>query len=99
MWNKKVINELDDTLTRVPFTLYFQGQIVSREWDFKVKSEIFYISVKNGSIATKQKANISIEIKAPNGTIRFGHDLDLEFSRSNMELAISQLKMVWLPRI
>ena len=32
-------------------------------------------------------------------TIRFdlGHDLDLEFSRSNMELAISLPKMVWLP--
>ena len=27
-----------------------------------------------------------------------GHDLDLEFSRSNMEFAISQPKMVWLPR-
>ena len=27
-----------------------------------------------------------------------GHDLDLEFSRSNIEFAISQLKMVWLPR-
>ena len=33
-------------------------------------------------------------------TIRFdlGHDLDLEFSRSNMEFAISQPKMVRLPR-
>ena len=33
-------------------------------------------------------------------TIRFdlGHDLDLEFSRSNIELAISQPKMVRLPR-
>ena len=27
-----------------------------------------------------------------------GHDLDLEFSRSNIEFAISQPKMVWLPR-
>ena len=27
-----------------------------------------------------------------------GHDLDHEFSRSNMEFAISQPKMVWLPR-
>ena len=27
-----------------------------------------------------------------------GHDHDLEFSRSNMEFAISQPKMVWLPR-
>ena len=28
----------------------------------------------------------------------FGRDLDLEFSRSNMEFAISQPEMVWLPR-
>ena len=27
-----------------------------------------------------------------------GHDLDLEFSRSNIEFAISQPKMVQLPR-
>ena len=42
----------------------------------------------------KRKANISIEIWASNVTIGFelGHDLDLEFSRSNMELAISQAK-------
>ena len=48
----------------------------------------------------KQKANISIELKASNVTIGFdlGHDLILEFSRSNMELAISQPKMVRLPR-
>ena len=31
------------------------------EWDFKVESRICYISAKNGSIATKQKANTSIE--------------------------------------
>ena len=33
-------------------------------------------------------------------TIRFdlGHDLDLEFSRSNMEFAISQPKVVQLPQ-
>ena len=33
-------------------------------------------------------------------TIRFdvGHDLVLEFSRSNIKFAISQPKMVWLPR-
>ena len=30
-------------------------------WIFKVKYGICYISAKNGSIATKQKANISIE--------------------------------------
>ena len=39
----------------------------------------------------KQKANISVGHKASNVTIGFdlGHDLDLEFSRSNMELATS----------
>ena len=69
-------------------------------WIFKVKYGIFYISAKNGPIGTKQKANISIKIQASIETIQFdlGHNLDLEFSRSNMEFAISQLKMVWLPR-
>ena len=68
-------------------------------WIFKVKYGICYISAKNDPIATKQNANILIEIWASNVTIRFdlGHDLDLEFSRSNMELAISQPKMVRLP--
>ena len=32
------------------------------EWDFKVKSGIRYISAKIDSIATKQNANISIEL-------------------------------------
>ena len=47
-----------------------------------------------------QKTNISIELYASNMTIQFdlGHDLDLEFSRSNMEFAISQPKMVRLPQ-
>ena len=47
-------------------------------------------------IATKRKANISIDLKASIVTIGFdlGHDLDLEFSRSNMEFAISLPKMV-----
>ena len=69
-------------------------------WIFKVKYRIGYISAKNGPIATKRKANISIDLKTSNVTIRFDlcHDLDLEFSRSNMELAISLPKMVRLPR-
>ena len=48
----------------------------------------------------KQKANISIELWAWNVTIRFdlGHDFDYEFSGSNLEFAISQPKMVWLPQ-
>ena len=68
-------------------------------WIFKVKYQIGYISTKNGAIATKRKANISIDLKTSNVTIGFdlGHDLDLEFSSSNMELAISLWKMVWLP--
>ena len=59
-----------------------------------------YISTRNGLIATKWKANISIELWASNVTIGFDldHDLDLEFSRSSMEFAISQSKMVRLPR-
>ena len=52
-------------------------------WRFKVKYGICYISAKNGAIATKRKANISINVNASNVTIEFdlGHDLDLEFSR------------------
>ena len=69
-------------------------------WIFKIKYRICYISEKNGPIATKQKANILIELQGSNVTIGFdlGHDLDLEFSRSNIEFAISQPKMIWLPR-
>ena len=69
-------------------------------WIFKVKYGICYISVKNGAIATKRKANISIDLKASNVTIGFdlGHDHDLQFSRSNMEFAIYLPKMVWLSR-
>ena len=68
--------------------------------NFKVKYRICYISAKNGPIATKRKANISIELWGSNVTSGFdlGHDLDLEFSRSNIEFAISQPKMVRLPR-
>ena len=68
-------------------------------WIFKVKYRICYISAKNGQIATKRKASISIELYGSNVTIGFdlGHDLDLEFSSSNPEFAISQPKMVRLP--
>ena len=69
-------------------------------WIYKVKYRIGYISAKNGPIATKRKANTSTELYASNETIGFdlGLDLDLEFSRSNIELAISQPKMVRLHR-
>ena len=52
-------------------------------------------SAKNGPIATERKANISIELWASNVTIGFylDHDLDLEFSRLNMEFAIYQPKI------
>ena len=69
-------------------------------WLFKVKYGICHISAKNGPIATKWKANISIEPWDSNVTIRFdlGHNIDLEFSRSNMKFAISQRKVVRLLR-
>ena len=70
-------------------------------WICKVKYGICYISAKNGLMAeTKRKANISIELKDSDVTIGFdlGHDTDLEFTRSNMEYALSQPKMVRLPR-
>ena len=54
-------------------------------------ARICYIAAKN---ATERKA-ISIELKALNVTI--GFDLDLEFSRSNMEFAVPQPKMFRLP--
>ena len=44
-------------------------------WIFKVKYGISYISAKSGPIATKRKANISIEFQASNVTN--GFDLDL----------------------
>ena len=48
-------------------------------WIFKVKYGISYISIKSGLIATKQKANVSIELQASNVTNGFdlGHDLDI----------------------
>ena len=51
--------------------------------NFKVKYGICYISAKNDQIATKWKANLSIDLQAANVTIVFdlGHDLDLEFWR------------------
>ena len=46
-------------------------------WIFKVKYRIGYISAQNGAMATKRKANISIDLKTSNVTIGFdlGHDL------------------------
>ena len=69
-------------------------------WIFKVKYRICYISAKNGPIAMKRKANISIELYGSNVTIglTLAMTLTLNFSRSNIEFAISQPKMVRLPR-
>ena len=47
-------------------------------WIFKVKYGICYISTKSGPIATKQKANISIELQASNVTNGFDLDRDLD---------------------
>ena len=67
---------------------------------FKIKYWICYISAKNFPIAMKHKANILFNLKATSVAIRFhiGHELDLEFSRSNMEFTVSQPKMAQLPR-
>ena len=48
-------------------------------WIFKVNYGISYISAKSGPIATKRKANISIELQASNVTNGFelDHNLDL----------------------
>ena len=62
-------------------------------WIFKVNYGISYILAINGPIATKRKANISIERYASNVTIGFDLHLDLEFSRSNMEFVIFHPKM------
>ena len=47
-------------------------------WIFKIKYGICYISAKNGPIAMKWKANISIEPQASNVTIGFDIDHDLD---------------------
>ena len=53
---------------------------------------------KNAAIATKWKADLLIDLWDLNETIGsdLDHNLDLEFSRLNMDFAISQQKMVQL---
>ena len=55
---------------------------------FKVKYGICYISAKSGPIATKRKANISIELQASNVTSGFDldHDLDLWILKVKFDL-------------
>ena len=67
-----------DLTLAMTLTLNFQGQI----WNLPYLSQKWYID-------TEQKANISTELLASNMAIRFdiSHDLDLEFSRSKMEIA------------
>ena len=67
-------------------------------WIFKVKYGIRYILSKNGPIATKQKANISIQLQVSNVTIGFDLGCEFDFEFSNMKSAISRPKMVRLPR-
>ena len=54
-------------------------------WIFKVKYRICYISAKNGQIASKRKANISIELQASNVNLTI--TLTFEFWRSNVTLS------------
>ena len=53
-----------------------------------------------GRLPRNEKQTYRLNSRASNAAIRFdlGRDLDLEFSRSNMEFSISQPKMVRLPR-
>ena len=77
--------------------------------DFRLDLDLYFFQGQIRNLAIfqpkmvllpRKKANISIELKASNVTIKFdlGHDFDYEFSRSNMEFAIFQPKVVRLPR-
>ena len=93
--NEKQTQRLNSRLQMKPsgltlaLTLNFQGQILN--W--------LYLSQKWFDCHETKSKHIDWTLGF-NGTIGFdlGHDLDLEFSRSNIELAISQPKMVRLPR-
>ena len=55
---------------------------------------ICYIWAKNGLIANTWKTNVSVEPKFSDATIGIdlGHDLDLDFSRPDMDFTVSQQK-------
>ena len=55
-------------------------------WIFKVKYGICCISAKKGRLSWSEKADITTKYYASNVTVGldFGHDLDLEFSRSSI---------------
>ena len=66
-------------------------------WIFKVKYGISYISAKSGPIATKQKANISIELQASNVTNVFDldHNLDLLILKVKCDLHLWEHTWPW----
>ena len=82
-------HEMGPSGLTLALTLNFQGQILN--W--------LYLSQKWSDCHEMKSEHIDWTL-GWNGTIGFdlGLDLDLEFSRSNTELAISQPKMVRLPR-
>ena len=67
---------------------------------FKVKYVICYNSAQNGPIVMKRKANISIELKTSNVTLRFdlGNDLDLWIFKVKCDLDLWPYVWCW-PRI
>ena len=65
-------------------------------WFFKVTFGICYISVKNGPIATKQRANISNELQASNVANGFdlGNHLNLWIFQVKCDLDLLTIRMV-----
>ena len=66
-------------------------------WIFKVKYRICYISAKNGQIASKRKANVSIELQASNVTNGFelDHNLDLWILKVKCDLDLWPHRWPW----
>ena len=66
-------------------------------WIFKVKYRICYISAKNGQIASKRKANMSIELQASNVTNGFelDHNLDLWILKVKCDLDLWPHRWPW----
>ena len=69
-------------------------------WIFKVKYGICHISTKSAPIATKWKANISIELHASNVTRGFDFGLDLDFRIFKVKCDLDLWPHAWpWPRI
>ena len=66
-------------------------------WIFKVKNKVCYISAKNCQIASKRKANISIELQASNVTNGFelDHNLDLWILKVKCDLDLWPHRWSW----